>query len=273
MTVEPPVFGRHSPASAAEPVLPTSGDAAVSTWRAEGGSTAWCTVRAVSITGVRHRLAGLPGEDSFAWRHDGSRLALAVADGLGSVEGSGQAAARAAAAAAETALGGGDGGAGPGDAISEGVRAANQAAAGGGATTLVLAVLDRGGRVGLGRVGDSSAFLIGPGGAWYELFARPDDDSVGTETAALPSGEPDPEVASAMLGPDDVLVLATDGVADPWRDGPATVAPSLAEAVAARPVALELARLADFSRLGCHDDRTIMLVWFSGPVDQSGDGG
>ena len=153
------------------------------------------------------------------------------------------------------------------------MRAANRAAAGGGATTLVLAVLDRSGRVSLGRVGDSSAFLIGPGAVWSELFAPPEDDSVGTETAALPSQEPDPEVACAMVGPGDVLVLATDGVADPWRDGPETVAPSLAEAIAGRPRALELARLADFSRQGCHDDRTIIVVWLSGPVDQAGDGG
>jgi serine/threonine protein phosphatase PrpC len=286
MTVEPPVFGRPSPAAAAEPVLRTFGDAGVSAWRAEGGSTAWCTLRAASVTGVRHRLAGLPGEDSFAWAHDGSRLVLAVADGLGSVEGSGAAAARAAAAAVETALAAGDAGIdarevehlSPGPrpetdprpirAIREGVRAANQAAAGGGATTLVLAVLDQQGRIDLARVGDSTAFVVAPGAGWSELFAGPDDESVGTETAALPNEDPTPEVSVATIGSADVLVLATDGVADPWRDGPETVAPSLAEAVAARPGALDLARLADFSRQGCHDDRTIMVVWLSHPVDQ-----
>jgi hypothetical protein len=56
-------------------------------------------------------------------------------------------------------------------------------------------------------------------------------------------------------------VLATDGIADPWRDGPATVAPVLAAALAHPPPALELAQLSDFSRQGCHDDRTMLGVW------------
>jgi serine/threonine protein phosphatase PrpC len=65
-----------------------------------------------------------------------------------------------------------------------------------------------------------------------------------------------------QLEPDDVLVLASDGIADPWRDGPATVAPAFTELVASRPSPLALARLADFSRHGCHDDRTIVLLWW-----------
>jgi hypothetical protein len=39
------------------------------------------------------------------------------------------------------------------------------------------------------------------------------------------------------------------------------VAPALAAAFAAHPTPLELARLASFSRQGCHDDRTIVLFW------------
>jgi serine/threonine protein phosphatase PrpC len=267
MSLESPVFGRRSPAAAAEPILRPSGDAAVSTWRAEGGSTAWCTVRAASVTGVRHRLSGRPGEDSFAWSHDDSRLVVAVADGLGSVEGSAGAAGRATAAAAGViAAGDSDS---RGATMAEAVRAANEAAAGGGATTLVVAVLDRSGQVDLGRVGDSTAFLIESGGVWCELFRPPEDDAVGTETQALPSLEPQLEACSVTIGPADVLVLATDGVADPWRDGPETVAPSLAEAMAARPGPLELARLADFSRQGCHDDRTIMVVWLATRADET----
>jgi hypothetical protein len=117
-----------------------------------------------------------------------------------------------------------------------------------------------------GRVGDSTVFVVGEGGrSWVEVFnGHGDDGSVGTETDALPSEGPQWEVASFRLARSEVLVLATDGLADPWRDGPRTVAPALAEALAGHPSALELARLADFSRQGCHDDRTLLCVWMRG---------
>jgi serine/threonine protein phosphatase PrpC len=262
-----PALGRHSAAAASEPVLGDSGEAADSCYRVEGASTDWCTLRAVSVTGVRHRLAGQPGEDSFAWARSGAHLAVAVADGLGSVAGSGGAARRAASAAVKSAAEAvAISAAG---AVESGVAAANEAAAGSGATTLVVAVVTEDGCVEAGRVGDSTAFVVTDGGrSWVEVFARPDDDGeVGTETDALPSDRALSETASCRLDPTDVLVLATDGVADPWRDGPLTVAPALAEALVGHPGALELARLADFSRQGCHDDRTLVCVWMRGPVE------
>ena len=144
------------------------------------------------------------------------------------------------------------------------MTAANEAAGGGGATTLVLAVVQPGGQVELGRIGDSTAFVVSAeGGSWRELFSAPDDDAVMTATRALPAEVPEPELAAIDLAPDETLLLLTDGVADPWRDGPTTVAPALAAAVAGRPGPLELAQLADFSRQGCHDDRTVMAVWLA----------
>lgn len=253
-----PVFGRHSPAATVEPGLRSTGEATTAAYRVEGGRTGWCALRAASITGVRHRLAARQGEDCFAWAHRGDRLVVAVADGLGSVPGSAAAASRAAAAAVAAAVGE------PGAldaAVRAGLRAANEAAEGGGRTTLVLGALGADGAAELLRVGDSTAFLVaneGTGAA--ELFAARDDDGVGTETDALPGDDPVGETARVLLG-GDVLVLATDGVADPWRDGPATVAPTLAAAIAAHPAPLDLARLADFSRQGCHDDRALVVLW------------
>ena len=276
-----PVLGRPSPAAAETAALPISGDAASAAYRADGGDAGWCAVRLASVAGVRHRLAGEPGQDSFAWRLSDQTVALAVADGLGRVPGSGGAAARAAAAAAEAAAlearpdpeAGRAGAAGGLPAAGAGVvltarnrvemalAAAEVAAGGGGATTLLVAVLDPGGRGWLARVGDSAAFVIREGGAsWYEVFAPPDDERDVAVTAALPV-QRDAEWGRVELGPADVLVLATDGVADPWRDGPTTVAPALAAAAAAHPAPLELIRLAGFSRQGCHDDRTIVLFW------------
>jgi hypothetical protein len=189
------------------------------------------------------------------------------------VPGSGGCAARAVAAACTAAA------ASPADAgtaLVEGFKAANEAAAGGGATTLVLAVIEGSGHAELGRIGDSTAFVVeeSPAG-WVDLFPEYDaapDDGIETATDALPRPDPlDPERTSVRIDPTGVLVLASDGVADPWRDGPTTVAPVLAQAIGEHPTPLGLAHLADFSRQGCHDDRTLVAVWLIGS-ERSGSG-
>jgi hypothetical protein len=251
----PPVFGRPSPAAGREPALRERGDASTAGVRAEGGSTERWTIRAASVVGIRHRLAGQASDDSFAWAADDGRLAVAVADGIGSAEGAAGAALRAVTAAVGAALQAG---------VDAAVAAANRAAAGGGATTLVVATVEAGGEVASGRVGDSSAFVVDADGGWCELFEPPSEERLGADTAALPSPEPRLETAGARLG-GGVLVLATDGVADPWRDGPTTVAPALAAAVSGHPSALGLAAVTDFSRQGCQDDRTLLCVWARTP--------
>ena len=188
---------------------------------------------------------------------------IAVADGLGGVPGSDWTARRAAVAGVDAVVAATGP---PATRLAAGLAAANAAAAEGGATTLVLGVIDRAGEVRLLRVGDSTAFLLSDEGrSWREVFPPPDDDAVATATAALPADELEPEVASVMLATEDVILLATDGVGDPWRDGPATVAPVLAAALAGRPDPLQLAQLASFSRRGCHDDRTMLVVWRRAP--------
>jgi serine/threonine protein phosphatase PrpC len=222
-----------------------------------------------SIAGVRHRLSGQPGQDSFAWACLPDRLVVAIADGLGGVPGSNHTAGRAVVAAVDAVIDMATGAAIAGPAklhLAAGLQAANVAAAEGGATTLVLGLIGRDGEVSLARVGDSTAFHVGGEGRWWrEVFAAPDEDGVVTVTAALPAEKLEPELAAFTIATEDLLLLATDGVADPWRDGPSTVAPVLAAAVAGRPGPLELAQLASFSRQGCHDDRTILVVWRHGP--------
>jgi serine/threonine protein phosphatase PrpC len=250
-----PGFGRESRAAAEEPRLRSAGDAATAWWRAEGGSCGWCSLRAATAAGVKHRLSAAAGEDSYAWAVGDGVLAAAVADGVGSVAGAARAAERAAAAAAGAAVASG---------TRDGVEAANREAEGGGATTVVVAVVDRRGRVSAARVGDSTAFVAGPGGRWRELFEPPDPERPDGATAALPAADPHLEQVDDQLGPGEVLVLASDGLADPWRDGPTTVAPSFAGSVVSHPSPLELAGLVDFSRHGCHDDRTAVCVWLPG---------
>lgn len=268
-----------SQASGVEPTLRSYGDASVAGIRAEGASTAWLVLRAASVVGSRHRLAGEGSDDFFAWSHGQDWVALAVADGLGGVPGSAGAAARACTAAASAASLGGSGAEGDTPDLAAAARlggqAAESAARGGGATTLVLALVASNGAVHAARVGDSTAFVV-EAGSTRELFPPRDESTVGTATAALPfeatsggggqlapaPGEVDAwETASWHLQPGEVLVLATDGVADPWRDGPGTVDPALRAVITSRPSPLELAGIVDFSRQGCHDDRTVVCAW------------
>ncbi len=248
--------------------------------RAEGASTTWLAVRAASVVGSRHRLAGEPSDDFFAWSQGDGWTALAVADGLGAIPGSAGAAARTCSAAVLAASscdldGPGLDAPGLASAARLCMQAAESAARGGGATTLVLALVAAGGAVCLARVGDSTAFVV-DAQSTRELFPAREDGTVGTATAALPLGEDracglgadaasaDGEVwetASLQLQPEAVLVLATDGVADPWRDGPQTVDPALRAAISGRPSPLDLAAVVDFSRQGCHDDRTVLCAW------------
>ncbi len=276
------VLGLPSTASDSEPKLAHLGEASCAAVRADGASAGWVTVRAASVAGVRHRLAGQHCDDFYAWSLGEDLIALAVADGLGSIPGSSQTAARASRAAVTAATGAAAtgaaaaGGAGePAAVMRAAFSAANAAAAGGGATTLVLALVSRDGRVEVGRVGDSTAFIL-RGGEASEMFPAPADDIVGTETLALPVVDDASagggaalqeadfwEASGDALGVGDVVVLASDGVADPWRDGPQTVGPAMTGLVTGFPSPLDLAAAVDFSRQGCHDDRTMLCVWLS----------
>lgn len=259
-------FGRPSPAAGSEPPLRTEGEAPSAAWRADGASTDAWTLRAATVTGVRHRLAAQESDDTYAWAHDGSSLVVAVADGVGSVAGARTAATRACRAAVSEGLAAVA--AGAEGAVRAGIAAANDAAAGGGATTIVVAVLCAGGPTGAGsacgRVGDSSAFVVPVGQPAFEVFEPPDPERSVAATQALPSETAQPEVRSIDLEAGAVLALVTDGIADPWRDGPTTVGPALSAALQARPEPLALLGLADFSRQGCHDDRTVLCVWLRG---------
>lgn len=261
-----------------------AGDAA---YRADGGDGDGLAVRAATVAGVRHRLAGTAGEDCYGWAGGSAGgqwwVAAAVADGVSASAGAGPAAAAAVAAATSAAreamdASGDDGPDGAaisrdGAAISRGcVDAAALALAhggegrgSGGDTTLVMVVVSADGSWGAARVGDSTAFILS-GGSWTEVFAHEEGagDMETTATAALPSPQPQVETAEGRLAPGDALVLMTDGLARPLRDGPETVAPALAEVLAAPPHPLTLAAAADFVRHGCHDDRTALGVWVHG---------
>lgn len=263
-------LGRPSPAAALEPPLRREADPASASYRAEGGSAGWCHVVAATVTGVRHRLAAESNQDCYAWATGEARLAVAVADGLGSVPGSGEASRTAAVAAVRSAARfDGDRSAAAPAAIDAAETALRECGLASGATTLVVCVVYQDGNATLSRVGDSTAFLVGTsdGRGRREVFDAPDEQEgeVAVVTAAITveDGRAHPAVESAelTLQDGDVLVLVTDGIAGPWRDGPTTVAPAMLDGILSHPSPIELAGLADFSRQGCHDDRTIVCVW------------
>ena len=253
-----------------EPPLRSGADAASASYRAEGGTTGWCSLTAATVTGVGHRLAGEAGQDSYAWAVAGERLAVAVADGLGSVPGSDHAATAATRAAVQAATAFPH--PRPRDAATAGVEAAETELrgweAGSGATTLVVLVVDEGGEAALSRIGDSTAFVLGGGEGpdCRELFDPPADheEEMPVGTGALASGEgrvsADVETVEVTLEGSEVVAVVSDGIAGPWRDGPTNVAPAMVEGLMDFLSPIELAGLVDFSRQGCHDDRTMVAV-------------
>jgi len=271
-----PVWGEPSAATDAAVPLRRRAVPGEACYRADGGQSAEFVVLAASVAGVAHRLSGRRCEDAYAWALPRpGRLAVIVADGVSTAGRGGEGADIAVGAACEHLLAA----EGWGEmeclaalrAASEAVSAAGGASAAELSTTLVVALVsvsEAGAEVCLARVGDSSAFVLA-GAEWHELFpGRAEEELRGSVIGVLPLGSHGGdaiEIASVVLPGGAALVLLTDGVADPLRDGPGTVAPALAEVLgggrsgALTPLALVDA--ADFSRRGCQDDRTVLAVW------------
>lgn len=281
-----PAWGEPSNAREVPVPLRASARAADAAYRADGGVATDFMVMAASVTGVSHRLAGRRGEDVYAWAQPGAgRLALVVADGVSSAGRGGEGADLAAGAAVDFLLRPGERW-GEMECVGAIAAASEQLARTGGsaaaelATTLVVAVLSCGGGGGasavMARVGDSTAFSLSAGSGWREVFSSEGNGELRTTaTEVLPfadapsasAGGPGAgvEVASVELAEGTALVLVTDGVANPLRDGPNTVAPALASVLASGARGdlspLALAHATDFSRRGALDDRTLLVAW------------
>jgi serine/threonine protein phosphatase PrpC len=116
-------------------------------------------------------------------------------------------------------------------------------------------------------IGDSSAWVLHGGTEWWPLQPVKNAGAViaSSRTGALPllGAELAPPVATE-LGPDDVLVLMTDGIADPLGDGRGEVGRFLAETWRCPPAPLAFAAQVDFGRKTHDDDRTAVAVWPAG---------
>ncbi|HUB69647.1 MAG TPA: protein phosphatase 2C domain-containing protein [Acidimicrobiales bacterium] len=292
-----PVWGEPSSANQLPVPLRALAAAPDAAYRAEGGASGHFRVMAASVAGVSHRLAGKRCEDAYGWANPApDRLALVVADGVSTAGRGGEGADLAVRAALRALSRDGEGwgemaGLAAIRAADEEVTAAGGDAAAELSTTLVVALVEvspGGCVVSVSRVGDSTAFTMGADGQWEEVFGPagfsvPGDGGEGLKSTlvsvlplasrmgaassrahrgGVPAGV---DTSVARLEPGGAFVLQSDGVADPLRDGPNTVAPALAEllwrAGRGEVTPLELAQAADFSRRGAHDDRTLLAAW------------
>ncbi|WP_410597382.1 protein phosphatase 2C domain-containing protein [Amycolatopsis sp. lyj-23] len=258
---------------------------------AEGRSP--MVLRAASTRGRAHRFAGKVRQDAYAFRCDGRFVVAAVADGVSSRPLSHVAAnvvsqhgCHLVAKLLETQE--------PEDldwahvlrvlatkVINAGRRRLQVAAqpsviepgreevAGALATTVLFAVVDmrpdvEGHPVHVLAYGDTSAWILRSGVRWEPQNPVKNQGAAvaSSATDALPylPGRP-PAVVRTRLAPTDVLLLVTDGVADPLDDGTGTVGAFLAEQWRCPPEPLAFAAHVDFARRSHDDDRTAVAVW------------
>lgn len=113
-------------------------------------------------------------------------------------------------------------------------------------------------------IGDSPAWVLRGGTEWWPLQVIKNEGAVvassRTRALPLPGTDLDPPVETT-LGAADVLVVMTDGIADPLGDGHGDVGRFLADVWAQPPAPLAFAAHADFARKSHDDDRTVVAIW------------
>ncbi|MBO4159253.1 protein phosphatase 2C domain-containing protein [Micromonospora antibiotica] len=113
------------------------------------------------------------------------------------------------------------------------------------------------------RVGDSAAWRLRDG-TWEPLLtdpADPQDELLPDGVAALPRvpTEVDPVAVTLVAG--DVLVLATDGFAEPLGHGTGDLGRLFGDGLTTPPAMTRLAWMLDFAGGAWDDDRTVLAVW------------
>jgi hypothetical protein len=113
-------------------------------------------------------------------------------------------------------------------------------------------------------VGDTSGWILTADGRWcpQQPVKNAGADIYSSGVSALPLlPQVPPTPTHTMIGPDEVLVLMTDGVGDPLGDGSGAVGRFLAHAWHEPPADIEFAAQIGFARRSFDDDRTVIAVW------------
>jgi serine/threonine protein phosphatase PrpC len=109
----------------------------------------------------------------------------------------------------------------------------------------------------IARVGDVAAFTL-VDGDFPEAFPV-DSEFVNLVRTTLPGEQPD-DVQAEELGPAQVVILATDGLANDLRNSP-DLRTWLAERWRTAQGPFAMANALRYRRQGSHDDRTAVVVW------------
>lgn len=117
----------------------------------------------------------------------------------------------------------------------------------------------------IGHIGDSPALLLNDG-TWSDLFATGADDATGvtsTRTAGVLTHPRLEGFRSFTLGPEDVLMLCSDGIGSFMTDGERDLqlGQVLSERFSAPVDVLEGVNLLSFDMRSADDDRTALVVW------------
>ncbi len=222
--------------------------------------TRWA-VRAATVRGPDRAQCGENSQDVFGvrWSRRRGSLLVAVADGLGSMPGSGPVARRAVRVGL-TELDHGD--RRPEENIAAAFTTAAADLAGrdvDGDTTLVLAELvpeDAGCRLYCTAIGDSSVWTVNESG-W-----RPWIHSGTMQRATTTLRTPDAHQRLGGTIPDDaVLVFATDGFGNALGNGHSELAAELYQCWSTPPSPVEFLNQVSFLDQSFVDDRTVVVVW------------
>lgn len=251
----------------------------------DGWATERFVVRAASVRGYSHRYHRHPRQDQFALTvHEPTgMLVIAVADGISAAPHSSVGAALACRYALEWGRTHLEGGEVDWDNLLRGAawnlveyahaefgesRDVHRAEELLGTTLTVALVAPRGdgtARVTAAQVGDSDVWLLK--GHQYEPVtpnARQrhwDDPIASTAVMGLPRVPQEAEPVSATLGPEEILLVGTDGFGDALGDGTGLVGQLFATELSLIPRPLRFAHVLDFSRELFDDDRTLVVVW------------
>ncbi|GAA0966247.1 hypothetical protein GCM10009555_007620 [Acrocarpospora macrocephala] len=242
---------------------------------ADAGQLGPYWVAAAALTGLSHLHLGTTGQDRYSFHADASTqgVAVTVADGLGSRPRTAQLGADTLARTLSQALAATPGtafGSDPRPAVAAAVAIANERLCDTAdprgpenlASVFAAARLpESGGPLILARVGDCSAFGLGPDG-FFPIFGEK-DGALNEPGAYLPADDPltGLELRTVPAGGCRALVLATDGLAEDLRGSPA-----IRDWLAARwerPChTMWMLNSLRYRRQGSHDDRTALVVWF-----------
>lgn len=248
----------------------------------DGWSAAGMTVRYASVRGYSHRYHGIARQDAadITFEDRSAAVVFAVADGVSGASRSDRGAAAACRAAVrqirrdlasgqafvnwpETVQAAADA------VIREAARMARrpvtaEEAAQVTATTLVTGYLMTAGNGLSGAVvgvGDSGAWILRDDRYHALLGVKTAGYLISSAVSALPRLPEIIEPTDIILHPGAVLLVGTDGFADPLGDGDGLVGQLFAGHLRTPPPPLAFAHLLDFSRETFDDDRTLLAIW------------